>query len=155
MNARTLFLSPRVTATGHALADAARRRGMRTEVLREWRVPEEWQAAQGATLYAGPLFADAVATGLGLGLLEAPPDWLARLPYELTCREIEFSTVGVARQLRRPAFVKPPNDKSFPRASIRTEAGFAGPRRGRRRHAGAGERHRGVRRGVPAVSAGR
>ncbi|MEH0421669.1 ATP-grasp domain-containing protein [Streptomyces sp. B21-083] len=114
MNARTLFLSPRVTATGHALADAARRRGMRTEVLREWRVPEEWGAAEGATLYAGPLFADAVAAGLGLGLLEAPPDWLARLPYELTHREIEFSTVAEARQLRRPAFVKPPNDKSFP-----------------------------------------
>ncbi|GAA0296268.1 hypothetical protein GCM10009540_14260 [Streptomyces turgidiscabies] len=87
---------------------------MRAEVLREWRVPEEWRGAEGATLYAGPLFADAVATGLGLGLLEAPPDWLARLPYELTHRAIEFSTVAEARQLRRPAFVKPPNDKSFP-----------------------------------------
>jgi hypothetical protein len=50
----------------------------------------------------------------GARLLEAAPDWLARLPYELTHREIEFSTVAEARQLRRPAFVKPPNDKSFP-----------------------------------------
>lgn len=114
MNARTLFLSPRVTATGHALADAAHRRAMGVEVLREWRVPEQLRAAEGATLYAGPLFADAVAAGLGLGLLEAAPDWLARLPYGLTHREIEFSTVAEARQLRRPAFVKPPNDKSFP-----------------------------------------
>jgi hypothetical protein len=87
---------------------------MGVQVLREWRVPDEWRAAEGATLYAGPLFADAVATELGLGLLEAAPDWLARLPYELTHREIEFSTVAEARQLRRPAFVKPPNDKSFP-----------------------------------------
>ena len=87
---------------------------MGVEVLREWRVPEEWRAAEGATLYAGPLFADVVAGELWLGLLEAAPDWLARLPYELTCREIEFSTVAEARQLRRPAFVKPPNDKSFP-----------------------------------------
>jgi hypothetical protein len=87
---------------------------MGVEVLREWRVPDEWRAAEGATLYAGPLFADAVAAELGLGLLEAAPDWLARLPYELTHREIEFSTVAEARQLRRPAFVKPPNDKSFP-----------------------------------------
>lgn len=87
---------------------------MGVEVLREWRVPEEWRAAEGATLYAGPLFADAVAAGLGLGLLEAAPDWLARLPHELTRREIEFSTVAEARQLRRPVFVKPPNDKSFP-----------------------------------------
>jgi hypothetical protein len=116
MSIRTLFLSPRVTATGQALADAARRRGMHVETLRDWRVPDEWRGTPGATLYAGPLFADAVAgePGLGLGLLEAPPDWLARLPYELTGREIEFSTVAGARQLRRPAFVKPPNDKSFP-----------------------------------------
>ncbi|MDW4906413.1 ATP-grasp domain-containing protein [Streptomyces sp. ADMS] len=114
MDARTLFLSPRVTATGRALADAARRRAMGVEVLREWRVPDEWRATEGATLYAGPLFADAVGAELGVGLLEAAPDWLARLPYELTHREIEFSTVAGARKLRRPAFVKPPNDKSFP-----------------------------------------
>ncbi|MFF4349939.1 ATP-grasp domain-containing protein [Streptomyces sp. NPDC001530] len=114
MSTRTLFLSPRVTATGHALADAARRRGIHVETLRDWRVPDEWRGTRGATLYAGPLFADAVAGELGLGLLEAPPDWLARLPYELTGRDIEFSTVAEARQLRRPAFVKPPNDKSFP-----------------------------------------
>ncbi|GGN52312.1 hypothetical protein GCM10011579_009200 [Streptomyces albiflavescens] len=116
MRTRTLFLSPRVNATGQALADAARRRGMQVETLRDWRVPDEWRGTPGATLYAGPLFADVVAgePGLGLGLLEAPPDWLARLPYELKGREIEFSTVAEARQLRRPAFVKPPNDKSFP-----------------------------------------
>nr|WSY56634.1 ATP-grasp domain-containing protein [Streptomyces sp. NBC_00886] len=114
MNFRTLFLSPRVTATGHALADVARRRGMHVEVLRDRRVPEESRGVAGTSLYAGPLFADAVAGELGLGLVEAPPDWLARLPYELACRDIEFTTVAEARQLRRPAFVKPPNDKSFP-----------------------------------------
>ncbi|MFI7502775.1 ATP-grasp domain-containing protein [Streptomyces sp. NPDC049687] len=111
---RTLFLSPRVTATGHALADAARRRGARVETLRDWRVPEHRRAAAGASLYAGPLFADAVARELGVGLLEAPEDWLSRLPYELTLRDVEFITIARARQLRRPAFVKPPNDKSFP-----------------------------------------
>ncbi|MEV7345968.1 ATP-grasp domain-containing protein [Streptomyces sp. NPDC093544] len=114
MTTRTLFLSPRVTATGHALADAARRRGTHVETLRDWRVPEEWRATPGAAVYAGPLFADAVAGDLRLGLLEAPLDWLAGLPYELTHREIEFSTVAEARRLRRPAFIKPPNDKSFP-----------------------------------------
>ncbi|WP_405875102.1 MULTISPECIES: ATP-grasp domain-containing protein [unclassified Streptomyces] len=114
MTIRTLFLSPRVTATGHALARAARRRAMHVETLRDWRVPEQWRSAPGASLYAGPLFADTVAGELALGLLEAPADWLARLPYELTRRDIEFTTVAEARQLRRPAFVKPPNDKSFP-----------------------------------------
>ncbi|MET9383198.1 ATP-grasp domain-containing protein [Streptomyces sp. NPDC002928] len=114
MTTRTLFLSPRVTATGHALADAARRRGTRVETLHDWRVPVRERASAGASLYAGPLFADAVARELGLGLLEAPQDWLARLPHELTLRDVQFTTIGEARQLRRPAFVKPPNDKSFP-----------------------------------------
>ena len=65
MNARTLFLSPRATATGQALADAARRRAIRVEALREWRVPDEWRAVEGASLYAGPLFGDAVGAELG------------------------------------------------------------------------------------------
>ncbi|MBD0843669.1 ATP-grasp domain-containing protein [Streptomyces sp. TRM68416] len=114
MTNRTLFLSPRVTATGHALADTARRRSLHVETLRDWRVPDSRRGRAGASLYAGPLFADAVAGELGLGLLEAPQDWLARLPRELTGREVEFTTLAAARQLRRPAFVKPPNDKSFP-----------------------------------------
>ncbi|MER5435020.1 ATP-grasp domain-containing protein [Streptomyces sp. NPDC002588] len=124
---RTLFLSPRVTATGHALADAARRRGAHVETLRDWRVPEPWRGAAGASLYAGPLFADTVARELGLGLLEAPENWLARLPRELTLREIEFTTVAEARRLRRPAFIKPPNDKSFPARVYPDGSGLPGP----------------------------
>ncbi|MEU6258135.1 ATP-grasp domain-containing protein [Streptomyces sp. NPDC047043] len=125
MTGRTLFLSPRVTATGQALARAARSRALHVETLRDWRVPEQW--AGGASLYAGPLFADTVAGGLGLGLLEAPADWLARLPYALTCRDVEFTTVAEARQLRRPAFVKPPNDKSFPARVYPDGSGLPGP----------------------------
>jgi len=125
MSSRTLFLSPRVTATGLALAHAARRRAMRVETLRDWRVPARWSGD--ASLYAGPLFADTVAGGLGLGLLEAPEDWLARLPYELTCRDVEFTTIAEARQLRRPAFVKPPNDKSFPARVYPDGSGLPGP----------------------------
>ncbi|WP_416983357.1 ATP-grasp domain-containing protein [Streptomyces sp. T028] len=124
---RTLFLSPRVTATGHALADAARRRGARVETLRDWRVPEGSRLAAGASLYAGPLFADAVARELGVGLLEAPEDWLARLPYELTLRDVEFTTIAEAWRLRRPAFVKPPNDKSFPARVYPDGGGLPGP----------------------------
>ncbi|MFJ8822371.1 ATP-grasp domain-containing protein [Streptomyces sp. NPDC102467] len=111
---RTLFLSPRLTATGQALSGAARRRGLHVETLMTWRAPDASQRLPGASLYAGPLFADAVSRGLGLGLLEAAPGWLAGLPPELTHRGIELMTVSEARGLRRPAFVKPPNDKSFP-----------------------------------------
>ncbi|MCX4760386.1 ATP-grasp domain-containing protein [Streptomyces sp. NBC_01275] len=124
---RTLFLSPRVTATGHAFADAARRRGAHVETLREWRVPGPLRRTAGASLYAGPLFADAVAGELGLGLLEAPEDWLARLPRELTLRDVEFTTIAQARRLRRPAFVKPPNDKSFPARVYPDGSGLPGP----------------------------
>ncbi|MFI7342928.1 ATP-grasp domain-containing protein [Streptomyces sp. NPDC050085] len=111
---RTLFLSPRVTATGQALAAAARGRGLRVETYATWRTPDDWRALAGAGLYAGPLFADAVGRDLGIGLLEAAPGWLATLPYELTLRDVELTTIRAARALRRPAFVKPPNDKSFP-----------------------------------------
>jgi len=124
---RTLFLSPRVTATGHALAAAAHRRGMATRTLPTWRVPQDALDAVGPSLYAGPLFADAVAADLGLGLLEADEDWLARLPCELVGRRIEFTTLAEARGLRRPAFVKPPNDKSFPARVYPDGSGLPGP----------------------------
>ncbi|MEV6181406.1 hypothetical protein [Streptomyces sp. NPDC052015] len=44
------------------------------ETLRDRRVPERWRDAAGASLYAGPLFADAVTRDLGTRLLEAPKD---------------------------------------------------------------------------------
>ncbi|MEV1023120.1 ATP-grasp domain-containing protein [Streptomyces sp. NPDC050264] len=111
---RTLFLSPRLTATGRDLAGAARQRGLQVETLATSRTPPAWHRHPGASLYAGPLFADAVSHELGLGLLEAGAGWLAGLPRELTSRGVELTTVAEARGLRRPAFVKPPNDKSFP-----------------------------------------
>ncbi|MFH8869827.1 ATP-grasp domain-containing protein [Streptomyces griseus] len=65
-------------------------------------------------LHAGPSFADVVAPALGIALLEAPADWLARLPRALTRREILALPIGEAYRLRRPAFVKTPNDKGVP-----------------------------------------
>ncbi|QTA32664.1 ATP-grasp domain, R2K clade family 2 [Streptomyces sp. CA-256286] len=64
-------------------------------------------------LHAGPTFADAVAPALGVAPLEAPADWLARLPYAFTRREIRALPIGEAYLLRRPAFIKSPNDKSI------------------------------------------
>ncbi|WP_374224808.1 ATP-grasp domain-containing protein [Streptomyces sp. ISL-99] len=59
--------------------------------------------------------------------MEAPAGWLAELPYELTWRGIESTTVAEARALRRPAFVKPPNDKSFPARVYPDGSGLPGP----------------------------
>ena len=48
-----------------------------------------------------------------MSLAEPPDDWLPRLPMEYRKREVRLSTLGEARKLAAPAFVKPPNDKSF------------------------------------------
>ncbi|WP_246157445.1 ATP-grasp domain-containing protein [Catellatospora sichuanensis] len=124
---RVLILPPRVTETGLAFADAARRRGMRVETLHTWRLPEHLAGHVGAHLYAGPLFADAVGAELGVGLLEPDQDWLARLPRAWTRREVVFTTLAQARSLDRPAFVKPPDDKSFPARVYPSGAGLPGP----------------------------
>ncbi|WNF27609.1 ATP-grasp domain-containing protein [Streptomyces sp. C11-1] len=130
---RTLVLPPRLTASARALRDTALRRGLRILECPRFAVPEELagqpeteqgtgrETGQGTGqgteravhLHAGPSFADAVAPALGIALLEAPADWLARLPRALTLREIRAVPIREAYRLRRPAFVKSPNDKSI------------------------------------------
>ncbi|MEU4179798.1 ATP-grasp domain-containing protein [Streptomyces sp. NPDC026589] len=77
-------------------------------------VGTEGEGGPAVHLHAGPSFADVVAPALGIALLEAPADWLARLPWALTRREIRAMPIDEAYRLRRPAFVKSPNDKSIP-----------------------------------------
>ena len=111
---RTLVFSPRANDTSQVLAPAAHRRGLLTEHMTGWHVPEGFLVGGPAHLYAGPLFADAIAADLGIALLEPPDDWLVRLPREAVRREIRMLTMAEAWTLRTPAFLKPPNDKSFP-----------------------------------------
>ncbi|MGW2209650.1 ATP-grasp domain-containing protein [Streptomyces sp. NPDC001781] len=85
-------------------------------------------ARRGAHYYGGPAFGARVADGLEIALLEPSDDWLATLPYAYTGRRIAMSTLHEARRLSRPAFVKPPREKSFPAAVHSTGAGLpAGP----------------------------
>ncbi|MEV5505310.1 ATP-grasp domain-containing protein [Streptomyces orinoci] len=107
----TLLLPPRLTASAQAVRTAARQRGLRTVQLPDFTVPPGLRARH---LHAGPGFADAVAPALGIALLEAPPDWLTGLPWEYTRREIRAMPIAEAYRLRRPAFVKSPNDKGIP-----------------------------------------
>ncbi|MFJ1781464.1 ATP-grasp domain-containing protein [Streptomyces anulatus] len=122
---RILVLPPRLTASARTLRATALRRGLRIVEATASAVPEglgspRWAEGIGCTgsdghavhLHAGPSFADVVAPALGIALLEAPADWLARLPRALTQRDIRATTIGEAYRLRRPAFVKSPNDKS-------------------------------------------
>ncbi|GGU62192.1 hypothetical protein GCM10010211_29030 [Streptomyces albospinus] len=108
--ATTLLLPPRLTASATELRDTARRRGLRTVQLPTFAVPDGLRATH---LHAGPSFADAVAASLGIAPLEAPPHWLAELPRDLVCREIRALPIRDAYALRRPVFVKSPNDKGI------------------------------------------
>lgn len=109
-----LVFPPRFNDTARALSETAVRRGLRTETLSTWRVPERLRGHGGAHLYAGPLFADAVARELNLSLLQPAQDWLPGLDADFLGRDVRGATIAQARAIRRPVFVKPPADKLFP-----------------------------------------
>lgn len=106
----TLLLPPRLTASAAGLRDTAHRRGLRTVQLPTFALPEGLRATY---LHSGPSFADAVAAPLGIAPLEAPARWLADLPRDLVRREIRALPIRDAYALRRPVFVKSPNDKGI------------------------------------------
>ncbi|MEU6890412.1 ATP-grasp domain-containing protein [Streptomyces sp. NPDC046557] len=106
-----IVLPPRLTVSAARLRDAAHARGLPTVQLDSFLVPAGLRAGH---VHAGPAFADAVAPRLGIGLLEAPADWAARLPDGFTGREVRLMSLREAYRLRRPAFVKSPNDKVIP-----------------------------------------
>ncbi|GAA2220007.1 hypothetical protein GCM10010413_08640 [Promicromonospora sukumoe] len=113
----TIVFPRRLTASAQRVRDAADRRGLTTTSLPTSDVPGDLTADH---LHAGPTFADAVAPGLGITLLEAPATWLADLPREYVGRTVTAMPVAEAWRLRSPAFVKSPNDKSM-RAMIYTD----------------------------------
>lgn len=123
---RTLVLAPRSTETDRRLGPAAYRKGLRVQRSYDWAVPDGVRGGE-AYVYAGPLFADAVAGALGVGLLEPADDWLTRLPRELAGRRVDAMPLGRARTLRGPRFVKPPADKTFPARVYDDGAELPGP----------------------------
>ncbi len=110
----TLLLSSRHTEDNQAMWRAAIRRGWDVERVQGIRLPNGLKREQEIVLYLESLFAHTVAAQLGITLSEPPEDWLVRLPLEYRHRTISLSTLGQARQLTTAAFVKPPNEKSFP-----------------------------------------
>jgi hypothetical protein len=110
----TLILTPRFTEDAQALWAAASRLGWAVERLTSWRVPEELRTVPDPVFYVETLFGPTLAEEFGLRLLEPPIDWLPRLPKEYRKRWVYLTTLGEARKLTEPAFIKPPNDKSFP-----------------------------------------
>lgn len=110
----TLIFTPRYTDDSQALWKAAGALGWSTERLTTWRVPEHFRGLDEPVLYGEALFGPSLAEQLGLSLLNPPEDWLVRLPMEYKHRQIMLTTLGEARAAEGAAFVKPPNDKSFP-----------------------------------------
>lgn len=70
------------------------------------RAPEEL-AGQASAIYGEVTFAEAIASQLGLTLMDVPPDWLPDLPEHHRRRNIRLSTLGEARTAEYAAFVKP------------------------------------------------
>ena len=110
----TLILTPRYTEDAQALWRAAGRRGWGVRRLTTWRVTDEDRAAPDPVFHLDALMAPMQAAAFGYRLLEPAEDFLPRLPAEYRHREVRLTTLGIARSLPEPRFVKPPNDKSFP-----------------------------------------
>lgn len=110
----TLIFTPRYTDDSQALWKAAGSLGGQVERLTSWRVPEHLQQLAEPVLYGEALFGPTLAEQLGIELSNPPEDWLVRLPAEYKRREISLMLLGQARANHGAAFVKPPNDKSFP-----------------------------------------
>jgi hypothetical protein len=109
----TLILTPRFSSDSQALWRAAGQLGWGVERLSSWRVPDELRSVPEPVLYLEALFGPTLAEQFGLRLLEPPVDWLPQLPEEYRKRRVALTTFGAARLLTEPAFIKPPNDKSF------------------------------------------
>lgn len=116
----TLILTPRFTEDSQALWRAAGRLGWGVERLTSWRVPDEVCSVPDPVLYLEALFGPTLAERFGLQLAEPAVDWLPRLPEEYRKRRVSLTTLRAARRFAGPAFIKPPNDKSF---SARVYAG--------------------------------
>ncbi len=110
----TLILTPRYTEDAQALWRAAISQGWNVERLTNWRLADELVAVEEPVLYLEALMAPTIAERFGLQLLEPATDWLPNLAQKYRQRSIYLTALGEAHCLTSAAFIKPPNDKSFP-----------------------------------------
>jgi hypothetical protein len=110
----TLILSNRYTGDAQLLWAVANRRGWSVERVSGPRVSDSLRQAAQPILYLEGYLAQVVAEELGVTLINPPEDFLVSLPYELRQRSITLTTLGEAKRLTVPIFVKTPNDKDFP-----------------------------------------
>lgn len=106
MPTHTLVLSPRYTSDSRVLRNAALQAGWHVERLGGWHILDRLYGRD-VVLYGEPSFIEVIAASLHLSLLDAPFDWLLHLPPRYRKRSIELSTLGAARVISQPTFVKP------------------------------------------------
>jgi hypothetical protein len=109
----TLVLSARYSDDSNSLWRAALAAGWDVErILR----PDGVEALRGRDMvvYGETILGDRLIDACGVTLLEPAMDFLPNLPERLRKREVSLSTLGAARRLREPAFVKPVDEKFFP-----------------------------------------
>src|SRR5690348_633435 len=107
----TLLLSARQTEDAQKLWRACIDQKWEVVRVHNWQVPS--LPPQEVAVYGEPLFAQHVAQTLGLRLIEPPLDWLPRLPARYRGREVLLTTLGEARKVPDPAFIKPADEKCF------------------------------------------
>ena len=117
----TLVLTPRFTEDAQALWRAAHGLGWDVERLASWSVPDGLKGVADPVLYLEGLMGPTLAGEFGLELVEPPLDWQPRLPEAYRKRPVRLTTLGEARSSVGLAFVKPPNDKTFPARAYRPE----------------------------------
>lgn len=112
---RTLVLSPRYTDDSNAMWRAATDRGWDIVRVRSYRPDaiDPAVAKKQPLLYGETLLADALADLLGVVVVEPTPSWLPEIPEAYRKRSVTLSTLGAARRLRTPHFVKPVDEKIF------------------------------------------
>lgn len=112
-NPPVLVLSPRYTPDSNQLWQAALRANWSTARLQSHRVPEWLKSEAKIVLYGEGLFVAVVAEQLGITLLSSPPEWLPQLPTAYLLRQVTLITLGEARSVNKPTFIKPAADKAF------------------------------------------
>ncbi|MDY6899651.1 MAG: ATP-grasp domain-containing protein [Cyanobacteriota bacterium] len=110
----TLILTPRYSEDSQILWRTATGLGWEVERLINWRLSDKLKSASEPVLYLEALMAEPIAQQLGVRLLNPSDDWLTSLPEEYRKRWIYLTTLGKVRLTSITAFMKPPNDKSFP-----------------------------------------
>ncbi len=108
----TLILSRRYSDDSNAMWRAALAAGWGVERLLSYGLPADF-TAEDPVFYGETLLADAIAGPLGICLLEPSWDWLPALPERFRLRPVRLCSLGEARGLPGPIFLKPVDEKIF------------------------------------------